>query len=64
MKDEIEELSISKEPPDSFKENTALIIKKLNQDIFDLETNASELKQQIIKLENDYKDITKKVILF
>ncbi|VVC44049.1 Hypothetical protein CINCED_3A008045 [Cinara cedri] len=60
LKDEIEELTISKETPDNFKENTALIIKKLKQDIFDLETNSNELKHQIKKLENEHKDLIKK----
>lgn len=62
LKDEIEEFSKSKESPDDFKEKTALIIKKLNQDIIDLEINGNELKQQMIELENKHKDLIRKVI--
>lgn len=62
LKDELEEFSKSKESPDDFKENTALMIKKLKQNIFDLEINGNELKQQMVELENKHKDLNKKVI--
>lgn len=61
LKDEIEELSKPKEPSESVKIDNDLIIKKLNQDIIDLEINNKELKQQMAELENDHKDLNAKV---
>lgn len=63
MKDEIEELTKSKDTSDIEVDNS-LIIRKLNQDILDLEMNNNELKQQIIELENLHKDINTKVTTF
>lgn len=44
--------------------DNSLIIRKLNQDILDLEMNNNELKQQIIELENIHEDISTKVTTF
>lgn len=63
MKDEIEELTKSKDTSNIEVDNS-LTIRKLNQDILDLEMNNNELKQQIIELENIHKDISTKVTTF
>lgn len=43
--------------------DNALILKKLKQDIIDLEINNNELRQQITEFENRHKDIHGKVII-
>lgn len=64
MKEEIEEFSKPKESPENLKINNSLKIKKLNQDILDLEMNNCELKQQITEIENKHDDLNGKVIQF
>jgi hypothetical protein len=63
LKDEIEEFSKPKESLDNLKTDNALILKKLKQDIIDLEINNNELRQQITEFENKHKDIQGKVII-
>lgn len=46
------------------KIDDSLKLKKLNQDIFDLEMNNNELRQQLTDLENKNKDLNGKVIIF
>lgn len=62
LKDEIDELSKPKDCLEDVKMDSVLKIKKLNQDILDLEINNNELKQQITELENNYKVLNEKVI--
>lgn len=62
LKDEIEEFSKPKESLDNLKSDDTLIIKKLKQDIIDLEINNNELSQQITEFENKHKEINGKVI--
>jgi len=66
LKDEIEEFSKSKEDStDCFKvDDSSLLIKKLNQDVIDLDINNNELKNQIAELENKHKDLNGKVTFF
>ncbi|XP_025408109.1 uncharacterized protein PFB0145c-like isoform X2 [Sipha flava] len=61
LKDEIEEFSKPKESLDNLKTDNALILKKLKQDIIDLEINNNELRQQITEFENKHKDIQGKL---
>lgn len=62
LKDEIEELTKPKKQSPNWKAKNDITIKKLNQDILDLEMNNIELKQQISELENKHKDLNGKVI--
>lgn len=64
LKDEIEEISKPKESSDVIKVDNTLMIKKLNQDILDLELSNSDLKHQLKELENKHKDLNTKVIMF
>lgn len=64
LKDEIEELSQPKSCSDFKMDDHSLTIKKLNQDILDLEFNNNELKQQLGELENQRKNLHDKVIKF
>lgn len=64
LKEEIEEFSKPKKSPDNFKINNTLKIKKLNQDILDLEMNNCELKQQIAEIENKHENLNTKVLKF
>lgn len=63
MKDEIEELSQPNDSSDN-RVDHSLAIKKLNQDILYLELNNSELKQQLVELENQHKNLSAKVIKY
>jgi len=60
LKDEIEELSQPNDSSDN-KVDHSLVVKKLNQDILDLELNNSELKRQLVELENQHKNLGAKV---
>lgn len=62
LKDEIDEISKPKDCLEDVKIDNGLKIKKLNQDILDLEINNNDLKQQITELENNYKVLNEKVI--
>lgn len=61
LKDEIKEL-LQPEDFSCIKVDHSLAIIKLNQDILDLEINNNELKQQLDGLQNQYKDLSLKVI--
>lgn len=66
LKGEIKELSKPKEEEsiDSFKvDNYSLLIKKLNQDVIDLDINNKELKNQIAELESKHKNLNEKVTI-
>ncbi|XP_050432035.1 putative leucine-rich repeat-containing protein DDB_G0290503 isoform X2 [Adelges cooleyi] len=60
LKDEIEELSKPKEVPVHAEVNNEWLVKKLNQDVYDLEKNVVDLKQQIVDLENAHTDLNAK----
>lgn len=62
LKDEIDEISKPKDCLKDVKIDNVLKIKKMNQDILDLEINNNDLKQQITELENNYKILNEKVI--
>lgn len=64
LKDEIEEFTKPKELSNGLEVKNALTIKKLNQDILDLEMNNKELKLQIAEVEIKHQDLNSKVIKF
>lgn len=62
LKDEIEEFLKPKESTHKSNVDNDLKIKKLTQDLLDLEISNHELKQQLKELENKHDDLNGKVI--